>query len=86
MRRDLPPSVAYFMLIEALCLKLRELYPTHDVLVEVNENETPIGVVVRGLGEHGYVRYPLDYENYDLSVKPGHMHLRMKHGASRGGE
>ena len=61
------PSAMYFELIQVLKSHLKIRYPGKVVSIEENDDGTPTGVCVFGIGEHGVVRFALDYENYNLS-------------------
>ncbi len=60
------PASIYFELIRVMKAHLEVRYPGKVVTIELNEVDVPIGCTVFGIGEHGFVRYRLDYQNYNL--------------------
>lgn len=66
--RYLSPPLAYLKLVEVMRDSLQEMYPGRIVSIALDKNDVPTGCTVWGIGEHGLVRFMLDYENHDLSI------------------
>ena len=63
---ELQPVNAYSELLAIMKAFLQVRYPGKVVSIETNEDGLNHAVVVFGIGEHGAVRFALDYENHGL--------------------
>ena len=62
------PSTVYFELLNIMKAFLKVRYPGKIVSTELNEDDTPVAVLVYGIGEHGFIRFSLDLDNYNNIV------------------
>lgn len=58
------PVVMYFELIEVIKNHLRLRYPNKTITTELDG--VTMAILVMGIGEHGMVRYGLDYANHEI--------------------
>ena len=64
---ELQPVNAYSELLAIMKAFLQVRYPSKVVSIVSDEDGLNCAVVVEGIGEHGAVRFALDYENHTFT-------------------